>query len=142
MILLLGCSDFMPVQTARINGDDAAPGSSTVNGCTADMYVDRSAAGAARTVGFGGESGSTGFTFAPKCIAVAVGQDVTFSGAFATHPLNPGVPGNTSAGSAGNPIPNTISGTTVTVHFPTAGTFPYACGMHGFLGMNGAVLVR
>jgi len=71
----------------------------TLNGCTAETLVDRTAADAERVVGLGGEGGSGGFSFAPKCIAIAPGQEVTFVGAFATHPLTPGVPGDTRAGS-------------------------------------------
>jgi plastocyanin len=141
-LLGLGCGDFTPVQTALVNGDGGAGGTGTFNGCTAEMFVDRSADGADRSVGFGGEGGSGGFSFAPKCIAIAAGQSVTFNGAFSSHPLTRGAPGDLAAGAAGNPIPTTSTGTTVTVAFPRAGTYPYVCGMHAFLGMNGVVLVR
>lgn len=139
--LVVGCGDFTPVQGALVNGGDGGAGGA-LNGCSAEMFVDRSAEGADRTIGFGGELGSLGFSFAPKCLAIAAGQSVTWVGALATHPLTPGVPGDARAGSAGNPIPVTTSGTTTSVAFPRAGTFPFVCGMHGFLGMNGVVLVR
>lgn len=143
LALTVGCGDyFIPVETERLNvGGDAAV-AVTLNGCTEETFVDRTAVDAERIVGLGGERGSGGFSFAPKCMTVAVGQQVTFVGAFATHPLIPGVPGNTRGGSAGNPIQPTSSGTTVTVTFSRAGVFPYVCGMHGFLGMNGVVVVR
>ena len=143
LALTVGCGDyFTPVETERLNvGSDAAV-AITLNGCTAETFVDRTAADAERVVGFGGERGSGGFAFAPKCLTIAAGQQVTFVGAFATHPLAAGVPGDTRGGSPGNPIPLTSSGTTVTVTFPRAGVFPYVCGMHGFLGMNGVVVVR
>ncbi len=141
--LTVGCVDyFIPVETERLNvGGDAAV-AVTLNGCTVEGFVDRTAVDAERIVGFGGERGSGGFSFAPKCMTIAVGQQVTFEGAFSTHPLTPGVPGDTRGGSSGNPIRLTSSGTTVTVTFPRAGVFPYVCGMHGFLGMNGVVVVR
>ncbi len=142
MVCVGACSDFDPVVTARISGGDGAAPSATVNGCTADMYADRTSPSADRTVGFGGDHGSTGFTFAPKCIAITAGQDVTFSGAFATHPLSAGLAGGSPGGSPGNPIPGTATGTSVTVRFPVAGVYPFTCTMHGLLGMNGAVLVR
>lgn len=139
--LWIGCGDFTPVQTPLVHGDGGAAGA-TLNGCTPEMFVDRSAADASRTVGFGGENGSGGFSFAPKCLTIAAGQDVTWAGAFASHPLTRGVPGDTNGGTAGNPIPTTMTGTSVTVNFPRPGTYPYVCGMHAFLGMTGVVVVR
>ena len=139
--LWIGCADFTPVQTPLVNGRDGSV-SATLNDCTPEAFVDRSATSADRTVGFGGDNGSGGFSFAPKCMTIAAGQSVTWTGAFATHPLTRGLPGNTSGGAPGNPIPTTMSGTTVTVNFPRPGTYPYVCGMHGFLGMTGVVVVR
>ena len=139
--LWIGCGDFTPVQTPLVHGGDGGVGVS-LNGCAPELFVDRTAAGADRTVGFGGEHGSGGFSFSPKCLTIAAGQDVTWVGAFSTHPLTRGVPGNTSGGDAGNPIPTTMTGTSVTVSFPRPGTYPYVCGMHAFLGMTGVVVVR
>jgi plastocyanin len=119
--LVVGCSDFTPVQGALVNGGDGGgAGGGTFNGCTAEMFVDRSANGADRTIGFGGEGNSLGFSFAPMCMTIAAGQSVTWVGAFATHPLTPGVPGDARAGAAGNPIRVTMSGTTTAVTFPRA----------------------
>lgn len=137
--LWIGCGDFTPAQTPLVNGDG---GGVMFNGCAPDLFVDRSAADASRAVGFGGEAGSGGFAFAPKCLTIAAGQDVTWTGAFSSHPLTRGLPGNTSGGAAGNPIPTTTTGTTVTVRFPRPGTYPYVCGTHAFLGMTGVVVVR
>ena len=53
---------------------------------------------------------------------------VTFSGAFSNHPLHPGVAGQ--AGTADNPIKDTLSGTTMTFTFANVGTFGYWCGNH------------
>jgi plastocyanin len=140
-VLVSGCGDFTPVQGALVNGGDGGAGG-TFNGCTTEMFVDRSAEGADRTIGFGGELGSLGFGYAPRCLTVAAGQGVTWVGAFGTHPLTPGVPGDARAGSPGSPIAVTMSGTMASVTFPRAGTFPFVCGMHGFLGMTGVVQVR
>lgn len=139
--LWIGCGDFTPVQTALVHGGDGGLGGG-LNGCTAEQFVDRSAADADRTLGFGGEHGSGGFSFSPRCLTIAAGQDVTWMGAFSTHPLNPGVPGNARGGDPGNPIPVTSTGTSVTVSFPRPGTYPFVCGMHAFLGMTGVVVVR
>ena len=139
--LCIGCGDFTPVETLRVSGGDAGAGA-TLNGCTPELFVDRSADGDERTIGFGGERGSGGFSYAPKCMTVGAGQDVTWVGAFATHPLTRGVPGDVNGGAAGNPIPTTMSGTTMTVNFRRPGTYPYVCGLHAFLGMTGVVVVR
>lgn len=142
LALSAGCGDyFYPVETQQLSGGDAAV-PVTLNGCTAETFVDRTAPDAERVIGLGGERGSGGFSFAPKCMTVAAGQEVTFVGAFSSHPLTPGVPGNTLGGSPGNPIRLTSSGTMTSVTFPRAGVFPFVCGMHGFLGMNGVVVVR
>lgn len=140
--LWIGCSDFTPVQTALVHSGDGSVSGGTFNGCPPEAFVDRSAADADRTVGFGGEHGSGGFSFAPKCMAIAAGQAVTWMGAFSTHPLTRGVPGDTNGGAAGNPIPTTTTGAAVSVTFPRPGTYPYVCGMHAFLGMTGVVVVR
>jgi plastocyanin len=127
-------------------GTDAEPGS--FNDCPASAFVDRSAAGAARTIGYGGAAGSALFTYAPRCITIAAGQTVTFTGgttsSFGVHPLAPGVLDSPRAGSANNPIPRTTDGNTrdLTVTFPTAGTYPYICEAHAAGGMTGVVRVQ
>lgn len=125
------------------DADEAA-----LNGCESSQFVDRTAAGAARTVGYGGAAGSATFTYSPKCITIAAGQSVTFSGgassSFGMHPLAPGVVDSPTAGTAGNPIPRVTDGTMrdVTVTFPAAGTFPYICEAHAAAGMVGVVRVQ
>lgn len=129
--------------TSSCGGDAGA-----LNGCNDADFVDRTAAGDPRVVGFGGASGSALFTYSPKCITVAAGQRVTFSGgatsSFGVHPLGPGVLNSPAAGSAGNPIPRTTDGNLreLTVTFPSAGTFPYICEAHAPGGMVGVVRVR
>ncbi len=116
------------------------------NGCTAAQFVDRTAASASRVVGYGGASGSTLFSYSPKCITVAVGQTVTFTGGtssnFGVHPLGPGINGDATAGTAGNPVPRMATGSDVTVTFTAAGTFPYVCEAHAAAGMVGVVRVQ
>jgi plastocyanin len=114
------------------------------NDCTVQRFVDRSAAGADRTVSFGGGSDPDNeFSYAPACLVVAAGQSVTFVGNFSIHPLRAGDgPDEPMAGTPGNPIPATTAGTSVTVPFPSAGTYPYYCNMHYASGMAGVVHVR
>lgn len=119
-----------------------------LNRCATAAFVDRSAAGASRVVGYGGASGSSTFTYSPPCITIAAGQSVTFSGgataSFGVHPMSPGVLNSPAAGSPGNPIPRVTDGNVreVTVAFPTAGTYPYVCEAHAAGGMVGVVRVR
>lgn len=114
-------------------------GPTVLNGCNTADFIDRTATAAIRTVAFGG---TTGFAYSPKCITVAAGQQVTFSGMFASHPLRPGVGATTTAGSPNNPIMATSTGTTVNFTFPTAGMYPYNCQLHDGSGMNGVVKVQ
>lgn len=110
-----------------------------VNGCTLATATDLSAAGTP-TVAFGG---GLGFVYSPKCARITVGQAVTFSGAFASHPLRAGVVvGGVPQPQPGGPIASTDTGTTATFTFPTAGVFPYYCSFHGGGGMNGVVYVQ
>ncbi len=114
-------------------------GPATLNGCGTANFVDRTASTALRTVSFGGTSG---FAYSPKCITIAAGQQVMFSGDFTTHPLRPGVGGNATAGSANNPIVATGTGNTASFTFPAAGSYPYNCLLHDGSGMNGVVKVQ
>lgn len=113
-------------------------GPAPLNGCDTAAFVDRTATTAIRTVGFG----NPGFTYSPKCILIAAGQSVTFSGAFTSHPLRPGVGANAAAGSPNNPIMSTSTGTSAMFTFPAAGTYPYNCSTHDGSGMNGVVRVQ
>ncbi len=122
-------------------GDDTPASTPGFNGCGDADFVDRTAAGADRTVAFG--SGANPFAYAPKCITVAAGQAVTFMGDLAVHPLSPGTsPAATTAGTAGNPIARTGTGNMVRVTFASAGTYPYFCELHYAGGMVGVVRVR
>jgi plastocyanin len=108
------------------------------NGCTS--FTDATAAGASRVINFGGNLGNT---YDQKCLAIAVNQQVTFSGSFTTHPLSPGLapsrPGGTD--SQNNPIRSTSSGSSASFTFVNAGTYPYYCTAHQSQGMYGAIQV-
>ncbi len=120
--------------------DSGVPPSASLNGCTDTSYQDASAPTATRTVQFGG---GLGLAYSPKCLSIAAGQQVTFSGEFGLHPLTSGsAPGTPPGGATPNPIARPASGTTVTVNFPTAGDFPYFCGSHFGSGMYGVVRVK
>ncbi len=130
---------------AGCGGDEPANAPAGLNGCSDSTYVDRSAASAARVVTFGGAGGSGAFAYAPRCITVAAGQSVTFTGDFSTHPLAPGSsPTAADAGSPGNPIPrqDTNAVPSVSVTFARAGDYPYYCAYHYAAGMTGVVRVR
>lgn len=159
--LALGCSGNntgsvdlavvdMVMRTDQAAGPDMTPPSDmmplppdmvppTFNGCAEANYVDMTAAGAARAITFGG---GVGFAYSPKCMLIAAGQSVSWTGTFSSHPLRPGVGGNATAGSPNNPITATDTGTTVSFTFPTAGYYPYRCNSHGGSGMNGAIKVQ
>lgn len=83
------------------------------------------------------------FTYAPKCIKVKVGANVTFNGNFASHPTTGGVvvAGAGTPAMSGPFIPVTNSGTTKAFMMSSAGTFPYYCIPHAGLNMSGAVFV-
>jgi len=122
-------------------GDDTPATGGGFNGCSDSNFVDRTAATADRTVAFG--TGAAAFAYTPKCITVAAGQTVTFMGDLAVHPLAPGTsPAAMDAGTAGNPIARTNTGTMARVTFASAGTYPYFCEFHYAGGMVGAVRVR
>src|SRR5260370_12426055 len=113
---------------------------SAVNGCM--NFTDATGASASRTINFGGAS--LGNAYSPNCLAVAAGQQVTFTGSFSTHPLAPGAAASARgvAGRPNNPLQGITLGITVTFTFPAAGTYPYFCSAHQNLGMYWATQVR
>ena len=129
------------VTAADAGSTDAGPtdaGAVVFHGCTA--FVDRTADGADRTVGF------TNFRYDPACMLVAAGQRVTFSGDFSVHQFRPGVAPSRVASDppapAGNPMTARDEGTSATFEPPAAGTYPYYCLDHEGTGMYGAIRVR
>lgn len=98
-------------------------------GC--NSFEDRSGAAANRTITF------TSNSYTPQCIRVAVGQTVTFSGSFSSHPLE-------GACGPSEVIADQSSGSSYTASFATAGTYGYFCTRHGTRsgsGMAGAIEV-
>jgi plastocyanin len=71
------------------------------------------------------------FSYAPKCLKVPTGTQVTFTSTtsdFAVHPLDPS--GNRGT-RPGNPITPTATGTTASFTFPAKGFWAYYCTVHG-----------
>jgi len=101
--------------------------SSNFAGCAS--WTDATAPGASRTINF------TSFSYSPKCLKVAAGQNVTFSGDFSSHPLSPQCQAMTIMSSVG-------SGSTVQFTFTAPGFYNYQCAFHGpGLGMPGNIWV-
>lgn len=151
VLWLAGCEqtsdrlDAGPGSDAPSSGSDApagdapadtpgdAPAQPTLNGCTDADFA------AGTVIEFGGRLGAS---YEPPCLRIAPGTAVTFAGDFTTHPLSRGTPDNPSAGSPDSPIPRVAAGTSKTIAFPIAGTYPFICTVHGGVGMVGAVRVQ
>jgi plastocyanin len=80
------------------------------------------------TVAFGFLGAPPAFSYHPKCLAIAAGGTVTFSGSFVAHPLYTSARRGTTAE---NPIRGVSSGESTVVQFPGRGFFAYYCGAHG-----------
>jgi plastocyanin len=108
----------------------------TINGCDIDTATNLT-----------GMSGTTvtfaSFAYTPPCIKVSQGTVVTFSGAFASHPLVGGYVASMMVFPQGSGpfFPTTNMGVSKNVTVSQTGTFPYYCQFHGSGGMNGAVFV-
>lgn len=130
-------SAAMSSSAATGGGDLMTP----LNGCNPNNLTDYTAPNAAAVVTFG-----NGFSYAPPCIKVKVGQTVTFLGinsTFAAHPIAGGLVdanGNKVADPT-NPVKPTNSGTQVDVTFGTMGAWGFYCEFHAAAGMKGAVYV-
>jgi plastocyanin len=85
----------------------------------------------------------TNYAYTPRCIRIRTGQTVTFSGPFATHPLQGGeIVGGTETPDPQSPIPFIDEGASAPVQFSSAGPFPFYCEQHGVSDdMHGAVYV-
>ena len=111
---------------------DTTPAGCAVSFAGCSSYQD--ATGGSATINFGG---GVGLAYSPKCLKVKVGQSVTFSGDFGTHPL-------TQAPCAPAQVITTPSGTTASFTFNTAGIYGFYCAVHGTpqgTGMAGALMV-
>ena len=137
--------DAPGIDAATVDGPPANDATSIdasafdVNNCTLATATDLSAAGTP-TVAFGG---AAGLAYSPRCARIGVGQTVTFSGSFVSHPLRAGiVVGGVLMPQPGGPIASTDTGTSAVFTFPAAGVFPYYCNAHGAGGMAGVVYVQ
>ncbi len=104
---------------------DAASDAAVVNACTA--FVDHTASGDARAVTWDFPIA----TSAERCLAVKVGQTVTWKGNFNVHPLKGG------SGTSPNPVDGVGADGKVT--FTAEGTYGFHCDIHP--AMIGAVRV-
>lgn len=140
LMLLVGLAScgsfFSPTPTPR--RDAGADVTAAASVCDEASFDDRRDGGAERVITFGG---ALGMAYAPRCLTVAPGQSVRFVGSLTTHPLRAGRVGVAGSG-AGSPITDTSAGDEVSFTFPAAGEFPFHCGVHGAMGMTGAVRVR
>ena len=121
--------------SSSTSSSSSSSGAATVNGCDPTMAVDHTA-DTMVTIDFGG---TTGLKYAPACIKIKTGTEVTFAGAFSSHPLSAGEDGTPAASS---PIAHTATGTSAAFTFPDVGTFPYYCDFHFSSGMEGAIFVE
>jgi plastocyanin len=118
---------------AAAPGPDAGP---SYPACAASYascagYTDATAPAADRTISF------TCCQYTPKCLKIAAGQSVTFSGSFGSHPLDQACgPAQVIVGaSAGN----------ATFQFDLPGEYGFYCAIHGTAGgggMAGSILVE
>ena len=131
--LFVACASLLACGPA-LTPADAGVGE-TVNGCTAADFAanDLSAAGASRTITF--PSTSAIAQYSKPCITIAVGQMVTWTGDFASHPLVQ------AGGDASMWITPTGTGTTVSFGFPVGGTYGFECSAHPAV-MKGAIYVK
>lgn len=134
LLAVSACSSSSSTTTGTDAGGGGG-GGETVNGCTAADFAahDLSAQSANRTITF--PSGAAPAQYSPACITIAVGQSVTWTGAFGSHPLEQ------FGGDASMWITSTTSGTTATFSFPVGGTYGFHCSAHPSV-MQGAVFVK
>jgi plastocyanin len=115
------------LQAALVTIALAAPRFAAASPADCPSYVDHTAAGASRTLSWVLSLSSN----PDRCMKIQVGQTVTWSGSFSTHPLL----------NDGGDSPNPIAGHDATgnVTFTAAGTYGYICGVHAT--MTGAIQV-
>ena len=88
---------------------------------TADVYTT------GNTIAYGGPN----LIYAPQCLKIAAGEQVTFvpmtsADTFVLHPLN-----HSQRGTLPSPINQTLTGSMATFTFPTPGFYAYYCEVHG-----------
>lgn len=144
LLAFVGCGDGETKETATstttstssVAASSSGMGGTTVNGCTAADADDQTAMTDV-TITF------AGVAYTPKCLKVAKGTNVTFSGDFVSHPL---VGGDFESGvktpDPASPIKETSTGMSAVFTLTDAGTYPYYCNFHAGLGMTGAIFVE
>jgi len=137
-VSLLGvsaCSTSSSSPSSGTDGGGGGGGGETVNGCTAADFAahDLSAQTASRVITF--PTGAAPAQYSPACITIAVGQSVTWNGAFTNHPLEQ------SGGDTSMWITATNTGTTANFSFPVGGTYGFHCSVHPSV-MQGAIFVK
>jgi plastocyanin len=125
--------DTGPTATATSTADASVD---LINGCTS--LTDNTAAGVAAP---GLNWGLTVSADVNRCSKIKVGQSVSWTGDFGQHPLAPH--DSTGGSTANSPITNgsTTGQGTVTIAFPTAGTYGYWCTVHQ-TAMMGEIVVE
>jgi len=122
----------IPEADAAFDASDAETGvdagASVVQDCLS--FTDRSAIDADRTLAWNFDLGA----LPERCVQIAVGQSVTWSGAFRWHPLS----------ALGGDLPSPIPGAYPdegdhTLAFPVPGTYGFICEVH--TEMRGAIRV-
>jgi plastocyanin len=114
-----------------------------INGCDPLKLEDRT--GQATVEIKFGDAVTGFFKYAPPCISVSKGANVTFTGVFSSHPLSGGEvknPGSPPPQDVTSPIKSTSTGMSATFLLPDAGQFPYFCAAHPPQGMFGLIVVK
>jgi plastocyanin len=120
-------------QSTGASSSSTGGGTTSDNECGADGYQ------AATEIAFGGDLGTT---YSPRCVTIAVGGTVTWTGDFGIHPIVGGaIEDGQKAPDPDSPIAG-ATGMELVVTFDQAGTYPFYCDPHGTFGMNGAVEVE
>lgn len=114
---------------ANVAGSAGHQPDPVLNGCV--DFVDATSVGAMRIIAW---DYGVGFK-AERCLQIAVGQSVTWTGPLAAHPLQQ------AGGSMPSPIASDYGpeATSHSITFPASGLFGYVCGQHS--NMQGAIRV-
>ncbi len=123
----LGCSNSCPVNSCSPPVFDLTMGRMDDLALRLDMAI--TSAGVVQ-VGAGG-----GNTFTPSTVTIRAGQSVTWNWVTGVHSVV-----SDSMPKAFSDSPQQGAGQ-YTAMFPTAGTYPYHCGVHGTM-MSGSVVVQ
>jgi plastocyanin len=137
--LCAGCGDDVTAQQDAGMPDLSTADLSTFNADLAGVHIV--------TV-----SPSGALAFAPQMLTIKAGETVLWTWAAASHTVTSGAAaadGLFCSASSSSPSPSTCGAETghgagfIYIHtFPTAGTFPYFCNVHGAATMSGTITVQ